>query len=48
MKKLKDNLVLLILMLGILAGIYGLVRIKYFFWRAEHPQAKTWTFFIPR
>lgn len=26
--------------------IYGLCYLKYKVWRAEHPQAKTWTFFI--
>lgn len=48
MNKLKNSIIMLVLIVGIFAGLYGVARIKYFFWRAEHPQAKTWTFFIPR
>lgn len=36
------------ILIGIIIGfgIYGLCLLKYKVWRAEHPQAKTWTFFI--
>lgn len=28
--------------------ITGIGSCKYAFWRAEHPGAPTWTFFVPR
>ena len=48
MKKIKDNLIIALIILGFCGVIYGIGYIKYNIWRAEHPQAKTWTFFIPR
>lgn len=47
MKKFKNILVITLITLGICGLIYGIGYIKYKFWREEHPQAKTWTFFIP-
>jgi hypothetical protein len=47
MKKFKERLAILLVIIGICGVIYGIGYIKYKFWRAEHPQAKTWTFFIP-
>ena len=47
MKKLKDNLTIALIILGFCVVIYGIGCVKYNIWRAEHPQAKTWTFFIP-
>jgi len=47
MKKLKEILAILLVIIGICSTIYGLGWVKYKIWRAEHPQAKTWTFFIP-
>lgn len=47
MKKVKERLFILLLILGICGGIYGIGYLKYTVWRAEHPHAATWTFFIP-
>lgn len=47
MKKFKNILIASLITLGICSVIYGIGWIKYKFWRAEHPQAKTWTFFVP-
>jgi len=47
MKKMKQILVATGIILGVCAFIYGVGYIKYKVWRAEHPHAKTWTFFIP-
>ena len=47
MKKFKSILAIALITLGICSVIYGTGYIKYKFWRAEHPTAKTWTFFIP-
>lgn len=46
MKKFKEfiGIICIILMLAILFG--GLAFINYKVWRAEHPQAKTWTYFL--
>ena len=48
MKKLKENLTILLTILGFCGIVYGIGFVKYKIWRAEHPQAKTWTFFIPK
>ena len=48
MKKLKENLQIALIILGVVALIGGIGFVKYKIWRAEHPQAKTWTFFIPK
>jgi len=48
MKKLKERFIIALIILGICGGVYGIGYIKYKIWRAEHPQAKTWIFFIPR
>ena len=47
MKKLKNILLLLVMLVSVCGVIYGIGWIKYKIWRAEHPHAKTWTFFIP-
>ena len=46
MKRIKDFLKTLLFILAILILIYGIGFVSYKVWRAEHPQAKTWTFFI--
>ncbi len=48
MKELKEKLTIALIILGFCGIFYGLGCIKYYIWRAEHPQAKTWTFFVPR
>lgn len=48
MKKLKENLQRTLIILGVVVLIGGINFVKYKIWRAEHPQAKTWTFFIPK
>ena len=48
MKKIKNKLAILAVALGICLVVYGIGYVKYRIWRAEHPQAKTWTFFIPK
>lgn len=48
MKKTKERITIILIFLGFCALIYGIGYIKYNIWRAEHPQAETWTFFIPR
>lgn len=48
MKKLKENLQIGLIILGVLALIGGIGFVKYKIWRAEHPQAKTWTFFMQK
>ena len=48
MKKLKENLQIALIVLVGVTLIGGIGFVKYKFWRAEHPQAKTWTFFIPK
>jgi hypothetical protein len=47
-QKLKYNMLVVGLVLAIASLVFGVGFIKYKFWRAEHPQAKTWTFFIPK
>lgn len=47
MKKLSDDTKAKIAAIILILFFAGLVTIKYKIWRAEHPQAKTWTFFIP-
>ena len=44
MKKLKENLQIALIILF----ICGAGFIRYKIWKAEHPQAKTWTFFVSR
>lgn len=48
MKKLKERLIILLITIVFCGTIYGIGYVKYKIWRAEHPQAKTWTFFIPK
>lgn len=36
------------LMLFVIILIAAVGYTKYYIWRAEHPDAKTWTFFIPK
>lgn len=47
MKKIKNILVIGLITLGICGVVYGIGYVKYKIWRAEHPQTKTWIFFIP-
>jgi uncharacterized membrane protein YpjA len=47
MKRIKNTFLIMITIIAICATIYGVGYIKYKIWRAEHPYAKTWTFFIP-
>ena len=48
MEDIKSKLRFVLFILGFLAIIFGIGFIKYKIWRAEHPNAKTWTFFIPK
>ena len=48
MKKLKEYIAIALISIGVCSVVCGVGFIKYKFWRAEHPQAKTWTFFVPR
>jgi len=48
MKKLKDKIIIVLIILGFFTLLYGVGYIKYNIWRAEHPQTKTWIFFIPK
>jgi len=48
MKKIKERFTIALIVLGFCGVVYGIGYIKYKIWRAEHPQAKTWTFFVPR
>ena len=47
MKKQKESLQIALIILGVVL-MGGIGFVKYKIWRAEHPQAKTWTFFIPK
>lgn len=48
MKRVKRFFTTLSYALITILVIYGIGYVKYRIWRAEHPQAKTWTFFIPK
>jgi hypothetical protein len=48
MKKIKYHLATALIILGVCSAIFMIGYIKYKFWRAVHPQAKTWLFFIPK
>ena len=48
MKKIKERFTIALIILGLCVVVYGIGYIKYKIWRAEHSQAKTWTFFVPR
>jgi len=48
MKKIKNIIIIWLIIITIFLTIYGVGYVKYLIWRAEHPQAKTWLFFIPR
>ena len=45
---MKDFFKLSGILLATILLILGIGGCKYQIWRAEHPQASTWTFFIPR
>lgn len=47
-KELKEKLQVWMVILCLLGIVIGIGSVKYYIWRAEHPLAKTWTFFIPR
>jgi len=44
MKKLKEKFTIALIILFICGG--GFIRYKI--WKAEHPQAKTWMFFVSK
>ena len=44
---MKDTLKFIAAILLLLLLIGGIGGCKYALWRAEHPAAPTWTFFIP-
>jgi len=46
MKKIMNFIRIASIMLAIMGILTMLVGISYKIWRAEHPQAKTWTFFV--
>lgn len=45
---MKDTLKTIAAALLVVAVIVGIGGCKYMLWRAEHPDAATWTFFIPK
>lgn len=45
---MKDTLKFIAAVLLVVFIITGIGSCKYQFWRAEHPNAPTWTFFIPK
>ena len=48
MKKLKETLRIILIVVVISSTIFGVGYLKYRMWRVEHPQAKTWTFFVTK
>jgi hypothetical protein len=48
MSKVKRFLKVFLFFLGISILISGIGFISYKIWRAEHPNAPTWTFFVGR
>jgi len=46
MKNLKKTFKIIIFIFSICLLIFGAGYLKYIIWKAEHPYAKTWTFFI--
>lgn len=48
MKKQKESLQIALIILGMVVLVGGIGFVKYKIWRAEHPQAKTWTFFVSK
>lgn len=48
MRRFVENLKIFLVILSTLIVVFCFGFIKYKVWRAEHPQAKTWTFFIPK
>jgi len=47
MKKFKDRFIIGLIIIGFCAIIYGIGFVKHKVWRAEHPHAESWTFFVP-
>lgn len=47
MKRLKETIIIVAMISGVVGIIYGIGYLKYKIWRAEHPNAETWTFYIP-
>lgn len=45
---MKETLKLVGILLLVAVALFGIGGCKYALWRAEHPGAKTWTFFIPK
>ena len=48
MQKLKKIVALGLIILFVGLTITSIGFVKYKIWRAEHPTASTWTFFIPK
>ena len=46
MKKIKEYLKVLLIIIAIGGFMGGIGFVSYKIWRAEHPNAATWTFFI--
>ena len=47
MKNLKSKIKASLIILSICTLLFGIGFLKFKIWRAEHPHAKTWTFFVP-
>ena len=47
MKNLREKTFYLGCIIAVMAVILTIGFIKYKIWRAEHPETKTWIFFIP-
>ena len=48
MKALKEKLAIAIIIVLCCGVVVGVGYVKYKIWRAEHPNAQTWTFFVSR
>ena len=48
LKKITENIKVFFIILCFVGIVLGIGYIKHNIWRAEHPQAKNWTFFIPK
>ena len=46
MRRLKESLKIILVVFMVISLLLGVGYIKYKIWRLEHPQAKTWVFFI--
>jgi len=48
MERIKKIMIIIAMFMGLTLIVYGIGYVKYKIWRAEHPKAETWTFFIPK